>query len=153
MASNAPIATRTDVVNRTIAECFERGHELKYATDKAKQASNKAAAPRNDHAFGLVEEPNEYAKLSHGVVCCGRTRNRSTNQNPAKSTEQNAYRAPAITLGRDRCIAAHLTLALSGGAMVPNIALLFDRPLEREVRLPHDAHTVSRWDAAVKTLR
>jgi hypothetical protein len=27
-----------------------------------------------------------------------------------------------------------LTLALSGGAMTPNIPLLFDRPLERVVR-------------------
>jgi hypothetical protein len=35
-------------------------------------------------------------------------------------------------------MARHLTLALSGGAMPPMVALLFSRPLERVVRLPHD---------------
>ena len=44
-----------------------------------------------------------------------------------------------------------LTLALSGGEMLPNIAWLFDRPLERVVRLPHDVPTVICGDAAVKT--
>jgi hypothetical protein len=34
---------------------------------------------------------------------------------------------------------------LSGGAMPPNIALLFDRPLERVVRLPRDVPTEAAW--------
>jgi hypothetical protein len=37
--------------------------------------------------------------------------------------------------------------------MPPNIALLFGRPLERVVRLPHDGPTVSCGNAGVKTKR
>jgi hypothetical protein len=34
---------------------------------------------------------------------------------------------------------------LSGGALRPNIALLFDRPLERVVRLPHEVPAEAAW--------
>jgi len=115
--------------------------------------------------------PSWDAHRAAGKVCCS-VRGRGERRRPIyydeATVELKIARAlkPVVRIrGRERfgpCVARRetanghrdkkrrhthvgLTLALSGGAMPPTIALLFSRPLERVVRLPHEVPAEAAW--------